>query len=194
MKLEAKYKTINGSLFGIGGAEVQTSAFVSLDSKDIETQDLNALLDAHCFKEDTAPVSKIYRLSVNYSSIASAPEEYNEAFLAKLRDLLKLMEEKSLFAFIQPVAPSECFASSDSVQAFTAAYKHMARRVKDCESLIGLEIPENLTAMENGAFFTDDFGAELTQKHDQYVFGAQKTVFDFINSNNLNVKERLFLF
>ncbi|MBB5226035.1 hypothetical protein DYE50_10810 [Treponema ruminis] len=115
--------------------------------------------------------SKLYKVSgeafptegkaypVKWSSVEGGAEEYNEDFLAKLRDDLKALEEKNLFVFIEPV-----FDKSAGYEQFTAAMKHTARRIKDCVSVIGFAIPAEV--LEHKSFYIE----ELSAKHQQYCF------------------------
>ncbi len=104
--------------------------------------------------------------SVKWSDVEGEAESYNEDYLAKLRDELKLLEEKNLFVFIEPV-----FDKNADVAQFIAAMRHTARRIKDCVSVIGFAIPEQAAAEK------DMFVSELSQKHQQYCFFS-KTVKD----------------
>ena len=97
--------------------------------------------------------------AVKWSDVEGNPEEYNEDFLAKLRDDLKALEAKKEFVFIEPVCDKNA-----GYEQFTAAMKHCARRIKDCVSVIGFAIP--LEILANKAFYID----ELSAKHAQYCF------------------------
>ena len=59
-------------------------------------------------------------------------------FLATLRDFLKVLEEKNIDCSDCP-----CVSSLDeqTVMDFTACMKHTARRIKDCKTVIGFELP-----------------------------------------------------
>ena len=100
---------------------------------------------------------------VKWSDVEGNPEEYNEDFLAKLRDELKSLEEKKEFVFIEPI-----FDKAAGAEQFTAAMKHCARRIKDCVSVIGFAIPNEI--FENRAFYTE----ELSTKHQHYCFFCKK--------------------
>ena len=99
---------------------------------------------------------------VKWSDVEAGAEEYNEDFLAKLRDELKSLEEKG--EFIEPV-----FDKHADYEQFTAAMKHCARRVKDCVSVIGFAIPSEI--FEQRAFYMK----ELSAKHAQYCFFCKKS-------------------
>jgi len=96
---------------------------------------------------------------VKWSDVERGTEEYNEDFLAKLRDDLKALESKNQFVFIEPV-----FDKDAGYEQFTAAMKHTARRIKDCVSVIGFAIPVEILA--NRAYYIE----ELSAKHQQYCF------------------------
>lgn len=100
---------------------------------------------------------------VKWSDVEGGAEEYNEDFLAKLRDDLKALEEKKEFVFIEPV-----FDKDAGTEQFTAAMKHTARRIKDCVSVIGFAIPGEILG-EKTAYME-----ELSAKHQQYCFFSKE--------------------
>lgn len=104
--------------------------------------------------------------AVKWSDVESDVEVYNEDFLAKLRDDLKEKEEKGEFVMIQPVVDKEL--TSDNSEIFTAAMKHCARRIKDCVSVMGFCVPQELKSL--GDDKVDFYKEELLAKHKHYVF------------------------
>ena len=106
---------------------------------------------------------------VKWSDVEENPEEYNEDFLAKLRDELKSLEGNGKFVFIEPI-----FDKNASAEQFTAAMKHCARRIKDCVSVIGFSIPDEI--FENRANYIE----EISAKHAHYCFFCKKTAEDDI--------------
>lgn len=111
--------------------------------------------------EEKAVTPEMIR-KVRWSEVEGNPEEYNEEFLAKLRDELKVLEEKNEFVFIEPV-----FDKDAGSEQFVAAMKHTARRIKDCVSVIGFAIPSEAVSAK------DLFVEELSQKHKHYCFFAR---------------------
>lgn len=111
--------------------------------------------------------------SVKWSEVEGAPEEYNEDFLAKLRDELKSLEEKNEFVFIEPLFDKSA-GEKINVEQFTAAMKHTARRIKDCVSVIGFAIPAEIESEK------DFYIAEISQKHQQYCFFSKNLQEDSI--------------
>ncbi|MBO4319104.1 MAG: hypothetical protein J5857_01385 [Treponema sp.] len=148
MKLEALFTSKDNSLFTVEGESVSLNA-----ENKITAQENSITLP----QANDSPLF-IY---VPWTLVGLDEESYNEAFLANLRDSLKLMEEKKQFAIIVPAADSAA-DSPDKKEAFTASMKHCARRIKDCVSVIGFAIP--LEA--DSEYFCD----ELSQKHSHYVF------------------------
>lgn len=121
--------------------------------------------------------SKFVKIDINWSAIELDDEVYNEELLAQLRDNLKKLDEKKHFAIINPIADKQ-ISSYDDADLFINACNHMARRIKDCESVIGLELPDQIFAQEAAADFMDT----LSKKHANYVFFAN-------NSNESKVKQ-----
>lgn len=119
------------------------------------------------------PVSSKNIKSVKWNEVEGAPEEYNEEFLAQLRDELKSLEEKKEFVFIEPVF-DKTGLNENSIERFTAAMKHTARRIKDCISVIGFAIPAEVETKK------DFYIAELSQKHQQYCFFSKNLQEDSI--------------
>ena len=117
------------------------------------------------------------KIDINWSSIELEDEVYNEELLAQLRDNLKKLDENNHFAIINPIADKQ-ISSYDDADLFINACNHMARRVKDCESVIGLELPDQIFAQEAAADFMDT----LSKKHANYVFFTN-------NSNESKVKQ-----
>lgn len=113
---------------------------------------------------DNAPVNmkSLKKIELPWSIVEMEPECYNEEFLAKLRDQLKNMETTKEFAIIVPVADKKIENSEDE-ESFVAACNHSARRIKDCISVVGFEIPKEIKDMES---FVDT----LSKKHGQYIY------------------------
>ena len=108
---------------------------------------------------------------VKWSDVEANEGEYNEDFLAKLRDELKSLEEKGEFVFIEPV-----FDKNGDYEQFTASMKHCARRIKDCVSVIGFSIPEEI--FDHKDFYIE----ELSAKHAHYSYFCKKNAVDGVVS------------
>ena len=107
--------------------------------------DLNAL---------AASGASLVLLRLSLGAIATSPDAFNEAALARLREILKKMEEKRVAAVIcleSPAAQDELFAG---------AAEHAARRLKDCASLLGFAAPQCA-----GDAFLLSLAARLEKKH-----------------------------
>ena len=133
----------------------------------------NSYVDLSCIKTlaaENAVQTEDYfiRLEVKWSSVELADEEYNEEFLANLRDFLKNKEEAKRFAVITPVIDRP-LSNPDQQELFINAFNHTARRIKDCVSVAGMELP--LEMAETGTEqFALDFMEKLAIKHAQYVY------------------------
>lgn len=115
------------------------------------------------------------KISIPWSKVELDDEVYNEEFLAALRDYLKLLDEKNYFAVIKPIVDKN-LESPDQFEAFTTAFNHTARRIKDCVSVAGIELPD---ALLSKGFSPDSpattFMETLAIKHAQYVYFADKS-------------------
>lgn len=114
---------------------------------------------------EEVPVSAVKAFPVKWSDVEGAEEEYNENYLAKLRDELKAMEEKGEFAFIEPVYDKDAIPGQ-----FNNAMKHTSRRIKDCASVIGFALPEQVAGDVD---VLADFLEKISEKHPHYVYFAK---------------------
>ena len=115
-------------------------------------------------------MSKIKKINLPWTTVELESESYNEEFLAKLREELKAMEENGEFAIIVPVVDKKIEEDEDSEnseEAFVNACNHCARRIKDCVSVVGFEIPNEVTDIEG-------FRDTLWKKHAQYIYFTKK--------------------
>mgnify|MGYP002868692298 CR=1 FL=1 len=103
---------------------------------------------------------------VTWSQVEPNADEYDEAFLAALRDELKNLEAQKKFVYIDAV-----FDKDGTPEQFTTAMKHCARRIKDCVSVAGFSVPERLAqdGFAEGSV-AKEYMLELLEKHAQYVF------------------------
>lgn len=96
---------------------------------------------------------------VPLESVALGDGNYDESLLAALRNFLKNLETSGSWAIIAPV----CAGASAS--ECVSAISHTARRVKDCKSVVGVEIPPDFSEQDTAALV-----AELSKKHKHYVY------------------------
>ena len=106
--------------------------------------------------------STLKRIDIPWSTVELEDETYNEEYLASLRDQLKAMEEAGAYAVLVPVV-DKALETLEQEELFINAYNHTARRVKDCTSVAGLELPSQL---KDKQAFMDT----LAIKHAQYVY------------------------
>ena len=114
-------------------------------------------------------------ISISWAQVEIDDEVYNEEFLAKLRDDLKLMESKNEFAILVPQV-DKTFESSVQKEAFINTMNHTARRVKDCVSVAGFALPSQLLAAGLGeGSDVQNFIDVISKKHAQYIYFASKS-------------------
>lgn len=165
MKLEALFTVKNNELYFIQAQNQQDNSKINLDKADLPeiTADKLTFLNK--------PFCKI---TIPWSKIEIEEELYNEVFLADLRDFLKTLDDKNQFAIISPLVDKE-MTTLEQMELFTNAFNHTARRIKDCISVAGMELPKDL--LKDG-FNADSpcqiFMEVLAKKHEQYVYFANK--------------------
>ena len=120
-------------------------------------------------------VASLKKIEVLWSQIELEPESYNEEFLANLREDLKAMEIKESFAIIVPKVDKP-LENAEQTELFINAFNHCARRIKDCISVAGFELPAEI--IRKG--FAEDSDAQsfidaLAKKHAQYVYFTTAT-------------------
>lgn len=119
--------------------------------------------------------SDFCKISIPWSKVELDEEVYNEEFLAALRDYLKLLDDKNQFAVLKPVVDKP-LETPEQIELFTNAFNHTARRIKDCVSVAGIELPAEIISKG----FAPDSAAQsfmdtLAIKHAQYVYFADKS-------------------
>ncbi|WP_178841929.1 hypothetical protein [uncultured Treponema sp.] len=114
---------------------------------------------------EEVPVTEKMAFPVKWSDVEGAEEEYNESFLAKLREELKTLEEKNEFVFLEPV-----YDKNATPGQFNNAIKHTVRRLKDCKSVIGVALVKEVAEDRD---VLDDFMEKISEKHPHYVYFAK---------------------
>ena len=182
MKIESKFSVENNKLYRIADkTEVSLASPMQTSVAMICGKELESGAKMKMISELTATHDKVLCVHVPWLLVEAEPEIYNEELLASLRDFLKEIEKSGLYAIIVPESDADscpvpllCYnkINSDSAQLFIAAMKHTARRIKDCESVVGFAVPKELFADTSAAA---DYMSELSLKHDNYLFFVKKT-------------------
>lgn len=119
------------------------------------------------------------KIEIKWSTVELSDENYNEEYLAKLREELKVLDDNGQFAILLPVADKK-LETPEQFELFTNAFNHTARRIKDCVSVAGIELPvELLSKGISEASPAQNFMDTLAIKHAQYVY--------FASENNIKV-------
>ena len=116
---------------------------------------------------------ELKKVEVAFKDIVLPGGGANEEFLAALREELKKMEEggaQGEGVLLCPVFGADECKDTDAALEITAAYKHCARRVKDCAAVKGFAIPAAFKGMERADEIIENFKSELLEKHPHYVF------------------------
>ncbi|MCR4742965.1 MAG: hypothetical protein K5866_08880 [Treponema sp.] len=146
--------------------------FYVKDNKLFKIQD-NSLVD----------ISSLKMIEIPWSTVELSEENYNEEYLAELREELKALDESNLFALLIPIVDKK-LESPEDFELFTKAFNHTARRIKDCVSVAGYKLPEELVkkGFSQGSAACD-FMETIAIKHAQYVnFVSKIDGVDFSNT------------
>ena len=129
-------------------------------------------------------MDSLKRMEIKWSNVELQTEIYNEEYLAELRNKLKNLEIQNNFAILVPLV-DKALNTNDDFETFINTYNHTARRVKDCVSVAGFELPSELTAKGFGVGSpAANFMEKLAIKHAQYVYFVKQ------NNNNLVQNKR----
>lgn len=106
--------------------------------------------------------SAFRRIEIPWSTVEIEEDSYNEEFLSLLREQLKKLDDSGDFAILVPIVDKP-LQTQEQVERFINSYNHAARRVKDCVSVAGYELPSELKDVKN-------FMETIALKHAQYVY------------------------
>lgn len=132
-------------------------------------------------------------ITLPWSKIEIESELYNEEYLAQLRNFLKQFEEKKQYVIIKPII-DKTFETEEQIENFITTFNHTARRLKDCISLIGMELSENILA--KGLSQTSpaaNFMETLAIKHAQFIYIANRKIIKE-DSNNIQLLSSIALY
>jgi len=151
MKLQALFRAENNKLFRIE------------DNKEFIVTGCTVKKAENCQGEAAANefTEEFFAIDVPWTLVGTDEDSYNEQFLSDFRDYLKILDEKKIFVYINPVAdkvPETAIQRED----FVASFKHCARRIKDCQSVVGFAI--------NPCADSQLFMEELSAKHSHYIY------------------------
>ena len=150
------------------------------DNLAFSTSELNVVsLEKAASGTAEIPVTAV---TVPWHSVELEPGVYNEEILAALRTYLKKLEDNGRFAFIVPKS-EESLSDADSAGSFISAMVHTARRIKDCESVIGFALPEQFIRNDGSAGISADgysrwFINDMNVKHSHYVYFADDALME----------------
>lgn len=186
MKFEPLVKSKNNELY-----------FISDESK-ISLEKINYSNAADCVNLCVPNDNNVNAIYADWKDIELEQGLYNEELLASLREYLKKLEENKKFAFIVPVSQKE-FNDADCTSEFIAAMVHLARRIKDCTSVLGFAIPADFIKKDSLNGFDENswtqwFISEMAVKHSHYVYFAEKKAVNDANLFEKCLKTGLILY
>lgn len=111
---------------------------------------------------------KFRKIQISWREVELKEECYNESYLAKLRDDLKKLELKKEYVILVPKVDRP-LKNPQQEELFINAFKHTARREKDCTSVVGFEVPQELQNKEA-------FIETLSVKHEQYIYFSKTEI------------------
>lgn len=131
-------------------------------------------------------ISSLKKIEIKWSTVEMEDEAYNEEYLASLREELKTLDNQNIFAILIPVTDKP-LETPEQVELFINAYNHTARRIKDCVSVAGYELPSALLKFGLEAdSAVKNFMDTIAIKHAQYVNFAKSE-----DVNNYNLAENM---
>ncbi len=155
----------------------EKNRLVKLDGTLYSTKNLK-ILELDALDLSVVEAGKIFAVKVPLSKIDLGGQNYNEELLASLRDFLKNAEERGAFAFMLPAAEKE-IADSDAADEYIKAMVHLARRIKDCQGVVGFAVPNELlqkdAALDQNSY-TLWFVNEMSVKHSHYLYFLDGTI------------------
>jgi len=154
MKLSEKdYFAQNYKLTTATGKTFDTAAVLKLSSKE----NLKPIEDAE--------KGRFYIIEFDSGFAGTAPDEFDEAFLAFLRECLKNAESTGSVFLLKPLVKTEIAAEEDA-ENLNALFYHIARRTKDCTCVAGFDLSALDINLEGKASVIDT----LKKKHPEYVY------------------------
>lgn len=167
MKFEPLLKYQNGELVCINDNKV-------LPTENICVYEIDDFLNSEHPFDDYSVVG----VKVPVKSVEISDGNYNEEILAKFRDCLKNIENGKSFVFVIPVV-EKSFETSEDADSVISAMKHTARRIKDCQAVVGFEIPVQFLEKDKSSALDENswtmwFVSEMSAKHQHYLYFAEK--------------------
>lgn len=149
------------------------------DGSEIGTENLNIVQIDGVDSALTPASGGITAVVCPWKKVEIEDGNYNEEILAKLRDFLKKIEAAGAFAFIVPQA-QKSFSDADEADSFIKAMVHVARRIKDCTSVLGFAVAAELVEKDAGKKLDENswsqwFINEMNVKHSHYVYFVGKS-------------------
>lgn len=175
MKLSEKdYFAGNFKLVSANGQTFETVSVLKLGSKE----DFSSI--------KSAAKEKLNLIEFDAAFAGCAPDDFDESFLASLREVLKEAENSEAVFCIKPVLQVSSINSEEDLENITALFYHIARRIKDCACVAGFALPEMGADTQKCAVSLIE---ALKKKHPEYVYILSSM--DFASALNETYPARL---
>lgn len=199
-------EVINLRAYTVDNFVSNSDKITKLDTSDLETS----------FESIKKRGCQMIRWVVYWNIIEPEEGEYNEEYLATLREYIKKAGKSGLLVYIVPkisftnntfwtknTYPIDKIIDGETagmyyMRCFTDAMNHLARRVKDCENIVGFAIPECFDEIMNASSVAVQTQQDLSmlfmqvlyKKHTQYYFIAEENDKNDIQAlKNINQNE-----
>lgn len=137
-------------------------------------------------------------MPLKHSEIVLEDGSPNEEKLAILRDDLKARENAKNCVFIVPENEKD-FSNNEEASSFIADFVHVARRIKDCDNVVGFAIADEILQKDKGSLFCEDsicswFIEEMRKKHPHYKYFIKKETAKTLGLDENEIKKRFVLY
>lgn len=157
MKLSEKdYFAQNYKLATAAGKTFEAAAVLKLSSKE----NLKPIDDA---EKDSLSI-----IEFDSAFAGTAPDEFDESFLAAFRESLKKLEGTASVFLLKPLYAGAVSTEEDA-ENLCALFYHIARRVKDCACVAGFDLSALDADVKRKASVID----ALKKKHPEYVYSLK---------------------
>ncbi len=157
MKLSEKdYFAQDYKLATVAGKHFEAASVIKIPSKDNFEQ------------IEKAEKEKLCIIEFDSAFAGTAPDEFDEAFLASFRESLKKLEESGAAFLLKPLLAG-AISTEEAAENLNALFYHIARRLKDCACVAGFD----LSALDADAKRKAGVIDALKKKHPEYVYSLK---------------------
>ena len=147
----------------------QDYKLATADGKKFESSAVLKLQSKENFESiEKAEKDKLCIIEFDSAFAGTAPDEFDEAFLASFRESLKNLEGSGAVFMLKPLLAGAVSTEEDT-ENLNALFYHIARRVKDCACVAGFDLSALDADVKRKASVID----ALKKKHPEYVYSLK---------------------